>query len=190
VSNYLLRGGSKLAALREAIDTDPVLQELAQTPLMLSIMSLACQGTDGNELARQKGGSPEERRKQIFRLYVEQMLQRKGTTSLVFPKEKIIGWLSRLARKMKEHSQSVFLVEELQPSWLGTRANRLAYGTVVALSLWLPFDLFFGLIGGLIGGLRGGLLIFGAILGLLFGLPFLAGVGFGCWSKTPLKMAL
>jgi hypothetical protein len=88
-----------------------VLQELAQTPLMLSIMSLACQGADANELAAEKGDSPEERRKQIFRLYVEQMFQRKGTVSLVFPKEKIIGWLSWLAGKMREHSQSVFLVE-------------------------------------------------------------------------------
>ena len=122
-----------------------MLQELAQTPLMLSIMSLACQGAGGNELARQKGDSPEERRKQIFRLYVEQMFQRKGTTSLVFPKEKIIGWLSWLAGKMREHSQSVFLVEGLQPSWLGTRAKRVAYGTVVALSLGLIFGLIIGL---------------------------------------------
>ena len=55
VSSYLVKGGAKLAALGEAIDTDPVLQELTQTPLMLSIMSLACQGVDGNELAKQKG---------------------------------------------------------------------------------------------------------------------------------------
>jgi len=44
VSSYLDRGGSKLAALREAVNTDPVVQGLAQTPLMLSIMSLAFQG--------------------------------------------------------------------------------------------------------------------------------------------------
>ena len=148
VGKYLARGGSKLAALREAVNTDPVLQELTQTPLMLSIMSLACQGAGGDELARQKGDSAEERRKQIFGLYVEQMFQRKGMTSLVFPKEKIIGWLSWLARKMREHSQSVFLVEGLQPSWLGTRAQRGAYGTVVALSLGLIFGLIVGLIAG------------------------------------------
>ena len=148
VSKYLAAGGPKLAALREAVDTDPVLQELAQTPLMLSIMSLACQGAGGNELASTEGGFTEERRKQIFGLYVEQMFQRKGTTSLVFPKEKIIGWLSWLAGKMREHSQSVFLVEGLQPSWLGTRAKRVAYGTVVALSLGLFFGLIFGLISG------------------------------------------
>jgi energy-coupling factor transporter ATP-binding protein EcfA2 len=68
VSKYLAESGDKLAALREAVNTDPVLQELAQTPLMLSIMSLASQGSGGDELARQKGDSPEERRKQIFHL--------------------------------------------------------------------------------------------------------------------------
>jgi hypothetical protein len=91
-STYLDKGGPELAALREAINTDPVLEELAQTPLMLNIMSLAFQGAGTSELTTQKGDSPEERRKQIFRLYVEQMFRRKGTTSLVFPKEKIIHW--------------------------------------------------------------------------------------------------
>src|SRR5271157_665186 len=84
---------------------------------MLSIMSLALRGSGGNELVKQQGSS-EERRKQIFGLYVEQMFQRKGMTSPKFPKEKIIDWVSWLARKMSERSQSVFLVEGLQPSWL------------------------------------------------------------------------
>ena len=126
VSKYLAETGPKLAALRVAVDADPVLHELAQTPLMLSIMSLACQGADSNELARQKGDAPDERRKQIFRLYVEQMFQRRGTACVVFSRKKTIGSLSWLARKMREHSQSVFLVEGLQPSCLGTRAERVA----------------------------------------------------------------
>jgi hypothetical protein len=163
-----------------------VLQELAQTPLMLSIMSLACQGPVGNELARQKGDSPEERRNQIFGLYVEQMFQRKGTAPLVFRKEKIISWLSWLARKMRQHSQSVFLVEGLQPGWLSTRAQRVAYGTVVVLSLglisWLIVGLNWGLIFGLLGGLNVGLRA-----GLIVGLSILFGVGLGCWSESPSK---
>ena len=109
-SKYLAAGGSKLVVLREAVDKDPVLRELAQTPLMLSIMSLAYQGAGSDELATQKGDSIEDRRKQVLRLYVDQMFQRKGNTSRVFPKEKIIGSLSWLAAKMKEHSQSVFLL--------------------------------------------------------------------------------
>ena len=96
----------------------------------------------------------------------------------MFPKEKIIGWLSWLAGKMREHSQSVFLVEGLQPSWLGTRAKRVAYGTVVALSLGLIFGLIVGLV--LIG-------LTGLIVGLIVGLTILVGVGLGCWSESPLK---
>jgi hypothetical protein len=139
IDGYLTGGGSRLATLRQAILHDPQLQELSHSPLMLNIMSLAYQGVDSNELAKQKGHSPEERRKQIFGLYVEKMFQRKGTTPLAFPKKKIIGWLSWLAGKMREHSQSVFLVEGLQPSWLGTRTGRVAYRSVIALSLGLFF---------------------------------------------------
>jgi hypothetical protein len=182
VSNYLGRGGSKLAALLEAIHTDPVLQELAQTPLMLSVMSLAFQGTGGKELAAQKGDFPEERRKQIFSLYVEQMFQRKGMRSVVFRKEKTIKWLSWLAGKMREYSQTVFLLEGLQPTWLGTIAKRVAYGTVVASVLGLIFTLGLGLTFGLTVGF-----VYGWGSGLLFGLTTLAGVGLGCWAESPLK---
>ena len=41
INNYLAGAGSSLAALQAVVQTDPVLQELAQTPLMLSVMSLA-----------------------------------------------------------------------------------------------------------------------------------------------------
>ena len=194
VSKYLASGGSKLAALRKAVNTDSVLQELAQTPLMLSIMSLACQGVGGDELARQEGDSPEERRKQIFRLYVERMFQRKDSAAVVFPKEKIINWLSWLAKRMRKHSQSVFMVEGLQPSWLGSRSQRGAYGSFVALSLGLigglTVGLIFALAFGFLHGLREDLnagLIFGLGFGLIFGLLIFLGVGLGCWSESPLK---
>jgi hypothetical protein len=187
VRDYLLKGGSKLSALREAVDADPVLQELTQTPLMLSIMSLACQGAEGDELATHKGNSVEERRKHILALYVEQMFQRKGTTFVGFPKEKIITWLSWLAGKMREHSQSVFLLEGLLPSWLGTRTQRAAYGTVAALSFGTIFALNIGLIG-LIVGLVNKSVIIGLIAGLsgglVFGLTISVGVGLGCWSES------
>jgi hypothetical protein len=157
VSRYLESSGSKLVALREAIDADTVLHELAQAPLMLSIMSLAYQGAIGNKLVTQKGYSLDARRKQIFGLYVDQMFQRKGTTSGFFRKEKVIGCLSWLAREMREHSQSVFLVEGLQPNWLNTRSKRVAYGSVAIL--------LFVLIGGILVGVLGALLLIGQLPG-------------------------
>ena len=163
VDEYLASCGSKLAVLRDAVNRDSVLRELAQTPLMLSVMSLAFRGVDVGELARQKGKTLEEGRKQIFRLYIEQMFQRKGTSSLAFPKEKTMGWLSWLAGKMREHSQSVFLVEGLQPNWLATRAERSAYTTTLALFLGplkgLFGRLFFAALYGIPLGLASGVLI-------------------------------
>jgi TIR domain/NACHT domain len=102
VSKYLAAGGSNLAVLREAVGNDPVIHELAQTPLMLSIMSLAYQGGETEELTTQKGESLEERRRLIFRLYVDQMFRRKATIPVTLPKEKIVGWLSWLAGEMRK----------------------------------------------------------------------------------------
>jgi hypothetical protein len=139
VDKYLANGGSKLVALQDAVNTDSVLQELAQTPLMLSIMTLAFRGAGTEQLTAPKGETLEGRRMQIFRLYVEQMFQSKGSGSLLFSKEKTIDRLSWLAGKMRDHSQSVFLVEGIQPSWLAGSAKRVAYGTIVALSFGLIF---------------------------------------------------
>jgi hypothetical protein len=167
IDHYL---GSQVAALRQAIQQDEALAELAQTPLMLNIMSVAFQGAGRDELAEQKVDSHEERRKQIFRRYVERMFQRKGNARLAFPKEKISGWLSWLAAKMREHSQSVFLVEGLQPNWLEKKAERVTYGTIVALSLGLMFGL--------------------STSDLYLGLIVLAGVGLGCWRESPVANAV
>lgn len=82
------------------------------------------------------------------------------------------AWLSWLARGMRQHGQTVFLIEQLQPSWLRGRWERLVYalGSRIAVSLilglaygilfafsrgWeaLPFGLTAGGIGGFCAGL-------------------------------------
>jgi hypothetical protein len=160
---------------------------------------LVYQEADKNTLPRQQGNSTKELRKQIFSLYVERMYQLKGATTVVlFPKEKLLGWLSSLAREMRKHSQSVFNLEDLQPSSLGTNSKRLAYGTIVGLSL------------GIVAGLINWLLLCGIIMsiyvqgyrlsplpiaelikllpqGLIAWLATLISVVLGCWSKSPLK---
>ena len=137
VNEFLAGGGAQLAGLQQALSTDPVLQELSQTPLMLSIMSLAYEGGGGDELAERTANSPEDRRKQIFSLYVERMFQRKESAALPFPKEKLIGWLSWLAKNMNERSQSVFMIEGLQPSWLSSIGQQVSFTVLVALTIGL-----------------------------------------------------
>src|SRR5262245_53741478 len=41
--------------------------------------------------------------------------------------EQATRWLAWLARGMQKHGQTVFLIEQLQPSWLPTRIERCAY---------------------------------------------------------------
>jgi hypothetical protein len=89
---------------------------------------------------------------------------------------------------MRENSQSMFLVEELQPSWLETRAKRIAYGTVVALILGLIFGPILELSEWAIFVLSSEMPRLNAAL--IFGLIILVGVGLGCWSKSPLKNGL
>jgi hypothetical protein len=173
VNKFLAVGGSRLAGLQQALKDDPVLQELSQSPLMLSIMSLACEGADGEALTTHKADSPKARREHIFRLYVERMFRRKGSITSPFSKYQIMGSLSWLAQTMKKQSQSVFMVEELQPRWLSSTGQRLAYQAVTALS----FGLLFGLTAGVDEGLSE----------LRFGLTMGLSIFLGCRSTSPIK---
>ncbi len=63
-----------------------------------------------------------------------------------YTQEQATRWLSRLARRMREHGQTVFLIEQLQPSWLGGAGRRWGYalvsrvvtGIVLAAAVALP----------------------------------------------------
>jgi len=166
VNNFLIAGGQQLMGLQQVLAGDPVLQDLAQTPLMLSIMSMACEGADGGALASIKNDSPKARREQIFQLYVERMFQRRRTITSPFSQEQIMGRLSWLARKMAEESQSVFIVESLQPHWLSSTGQRLTYYAVTVFSIALVVGLVEGLSRGLFAGLASGFFVGSFILGL------------------------
>ena len=168
VNDYLNRAGWEFAAVHEALKKDPMLQELAQSPLMLSIMTLAYRGISVEDL--QPLGTTADRHKHLFDTYVQQMFKRRGADKRYLP-EKTIHWLSWLAQKMSQHAQSVFLIERMQSSWLQTYAQRLLYAFSVVLLVGLPIGLVVGLLFELLFELPIGLL-FGLLIGLLFGLLF------------------
>ncbi|WP_297324284.1 TIR domain-containing protein [Nitrosomonas sp.] len=149
IDSYFAALGDELKSLRMAIQEDTALQELAQSPLMLNIMSMAYQSADSESLV-EKELPVETRRTKIFDAYVEKMFQRKESTNQIFPKEKVKLWLSWLAKKMQEQSQSVLFVENIQPSWLDNWKQRFAYGAILSLNIGLFLGLFFFLLGLLI----------------------------------------
>jgi hypothetical protein len=127
--------------LRALIEEDAVLIELAKSPLMLNIMTLAYQGVAIEDLPKTE--VVEERRKQLFDDYIERMFKRRGFDKHC-SKTQAMRWLTWLAQKMSQQSQTVFLIERLQPDWLDKTLHKSIYALISGL-------------------------IFGSILGLIIG---------------------
>lgn len=164
VQSYLAEAGDQLTALRFTLQEDKTLQILAQSPLTLGIMSLAYKGLSVQELTDHALDSVEERRKHLFNMYIERMFKRKGQADKSRTVQQTVSWLSWLAQKMTQHNQSIFLVEQLQPSWLSSRSlrwlyvlgSRLLSGLIFGLVFSVIFSEFYGLGLGLIAGLSVG----------------------------------
>lgn len=157
INHYLEQAGNQLEAVKTLLKQDTLLQELAKSPLMLSIVSLTCQGVSVENLTQ--AGSIEERRQHLFTKYVERMFKRPGA-DLQYPKAKVMRCLIWLAQNMYQEPQTIFSIERMQPTWLKTSTQKLMYRVSVGLS------------GGLIFGSIG-LMGFGSINGLLLGVIIL-----------------
>ncbi|MDX2242161.1 MAG: NACHT domain-containing protein [Leptolyngbyaceae cyanobacterium bins.302] len=173
INQYLEQAGEQLQTLRAVLSQDTELQTLATSPLLLNIMSLAYQGCAATDLAI--GGTTADYRHRLLNTYVERMFQRRGTT-LDYPKAQAQHWLTWLAQRLTQASQTVFLIEGLQPRSLHTRSQKLLYSTGL------------GFIGGIFGGLIYGLtgyFFFGFTRGVFFGLAgsitFALVYGVGAW---------
>lgn len=184
VYDYLESAGSRLEALRAALENDEGLQTLAQTPLTLGIMSLAYQDMTVERLTDAADQPFEARRSHLFETYLGRMFKRRRQGEKPCSDEETEAWLSWLAQGMQQHSQSVFLIEQLQPSWLSNRGAVWVYVMTSRLISLLVMGLMFALIMGvsgarmlnldetLIPGWGGWLVIglFGGSSGLLVGL--------------------
>ena len=167
VDEYLNRAGEKLASLRATLQEDEALRSMAQSPLILNIMSLAYQNTSAEDLSDPALATDKARRKHLFDSYITRMFNRKGS-ALPYDDEQTKHHLSWLARNMQKHNQEVFLIEGLQPSWLSVRrwqwlyilASRLSGGLIG----WFILNQYFG--EWWLGGLRTGLTV-GLSIGLV-----------------------
>lgn len=144
IDRYFSAAGADLTSLRTVMQHDSALQDLAQSPLMLSVMTLAYQGLPAEAL--QELESIESRRDHLFATYVDRMFKRRKAVDRRYPIERSLSWLTWLARKMAQHNHSVFFLEQMQPSWLPTRAerwfyalsSRLAGAGAIAIAFLLP----------------------------------------------------
>jgi len=152
IYHYLDSVVADLTGLRALIEEDRVLQELASSPLMLNIMTLAYQEIAVENLPKVE--VLEERQKQLFNDYIEKMFKHRKA-GRQYPKEKAKYWLVWLARKLLEQNETEFFIEYMQSNWLENRRQKrvynLIYGLIYELRLMLLAPI--GVLGGwLIGG--------------------------------------
>jgi hypothetical protein len=127
VDAYLTSAGPRLASLRQTIVNDPELQALLQSPLMLSIICLASVNYPSNAVETTAANTQEERRAAVFDAYIESMFKRKARAAQLYSKQKTLVSLCWLARMMIDRSQTLFQLEQLQPSVLPSNKSRLLY---------------------------------------------------------------
>ncbi|MCI0555233.1 MAG: hypothetical protein L0287_30170 [Anaerolineae bacterium] len=171
---------------------DKALQELAETPLMLSIMTLAYKDKKADDLIAPR--NLEEQRKHLFDTYIERMFDRSArSTNTPFTEHQTLHYLSFLANKMIQHNIITYQIASMQPSWLKQPQERLyrRYVGMIAglllvligmLLLALTVGLIFTLMGGLFGWLSGwpiGGLILGVSLGMSLGMAPVLVIGLG-----------
>ncbi|CAH2572143.1 hypothetical protein PRNO82_01543 [Planktothrix rubescens] len=169
INQYLDQAGEQLQGVKTLLQQDIAMQEMMKSPLTLSIVSMAYKDISVENL--QQFGSIKERRRHLFETYIERMFQRHGRAARSnYKPEQTKHWLTWLATGMVRESQTVFLIEKIQPTWLEKQGERIFYRIVSVLASGLIFGLIgwrilgldagliFGLIGGLIGGLNEGLI--------------------------------
>jgi predicted NACHT family NTPase len=154
VCHYLDNIQADLTGLRALIERDTALQELAKSPLMLSIMVLAYEGLTAEDLPN--ANVVEERRKQLFDDYIRRMFHRstrfKGSANNKVPsQQQTLFLLGSLAQKLEKEARTEFLIEDIQVDWLLNQfqiikeqiMNGLIYGLILGLIIGLFFGLFF-----------------------------------------------
>jgi DNA polymerase III delta prime subunit len=125
VNQYLTKAEEGLTGVRTAIQGDSILQELVKTPLMLSVITVTFEGILAQDLPQVS--SREEYLEYLFNAYIERMLFRRQSVNKKYTKKQTKQWLSWLARSMFQYSQSIFLIEKMQPEQLKNKTQKIIY---------------------------------------------------------------
>ncbi len=174
IQDYLLVARSR--ELWNYIQDEPELLNLAETPLMLSMMTLAYEEILIS--AWRRITSKQGREKYLLNAYIRCQLggetkdkwYSRGQQPLP---EQTKRWLAWLAQRMAAENSQEFRIEKLQPTWLDSNGELQTYQLIVNLISILFWGFAFGFIFTLVLGLKEGLIsgAIGGLIGGIFGLP-------------------
>ncbi|MCL1467407.1 NACHT domain-containing protein [Argonema galeatum] len=136
IKEYLMSSRSR--ELWENIKNEPPLLELAKTPLLLNMMTLAYEEILIH--AWKRIADKKERREYLLNAYIRRMLTLQ-ITSRYYRKnkeprpEQSRHWLVWLAKRMNESNQKWVIIEKIQHNWLQTPSQKRLYHIGVVLTL-------------------------------------------------------
>jgi DNA polymerase III delta prime subunit len=133
LSEYLRRGDEPIAGLGNALNEDPSLWELLETPLMLWVAMLAYRHAP---MRYSHEDSLDQRRRNLLASFIEAMFKRRSA-DLHYTQSQTVRWLTALASALTHNRETVFQLENLSSEWLPTHTQRLLSkaGTVFACGL-------------------------------------------------------
>ena len=143
LKEFLENADDSLLGLKTVLEQDQEIAEFAQTPLILNMMTWTYQGWSA-EQCRKQFRIATDREFNLFESYIEKNLNQDKKYDK-YPKNKVLYWLSWLAKTMVKESQTVFLIENMQPTFLQSRSERNDYQIIVGLILGLMFGLTAGI---------------------------------------------
>jgi DNA polymerase III delta prime subunit len=135
IYKFFNRFGKGMAGIKRALKEDSTLREMAETPLFLSIMLMTYRDKQDIDILASEDKNMQ--RRYLLGAYVERMFERPRSKNVSFKKQDVLHWLSWLAQKMIQYSQSPFLFENMQPMWL-SKKKQINYRQIIGLILLVP----------------------------------------------------
>jgi serine/threonine protein kinase len=143
IDQYLAQIGPETSVIRDVLSRDDMLREMARTPLMLSIITLAYRGMSAKEIPQ--FDSVDAQRKNLFAYYVQSMFERSGTAN-TYTLDQINAYLRWLAQHMIQRHLNVFFIENLNSTWFESRQQRNLYSKSLYVLPVLLLAAVFGLL--------------------------------------------
>jgi len=146
ITEFFDRFGDGMAGIKQVLEKDNALREMAETPLFLSIMIMTYRNQQDIDILVSQ--DEKAQRKYLFDTYIERMFERSRSKNIPFVKQDVSRWLVWIARGMNEHRNSLLVYENMKMEWLEsiklTKLHQLiVWFTFSLLASFLPFLLFY-----------------------------------------------
>lgn len=136
VQNFLQNADNSLSGLKTVLRQYDDIREFVQTPLILNMMTWTYQNWSENRCYGDFCAAAQNRLDNLFKSYIEKNLQQDNQLQ-EYTRNDVLFWLTWLAKRMVKESQTVFLIEKIQPNYLSSTTEQNIYHIIVRLIVGL-----------------------------------------------------